>query len=402
MPPLPFVARSSPAEMDLATPAELIELRRDLHAHPGVRFEVERTADIVAGRLRAAGWEVTTGVGRTGVVARRDSGLPGPHVLLRADTDAMPVPDTKAVSYASTVPGVAHACGHDVHTTVLVGVAERLAAGTLARGRLTLIFQPAEETPYGAESGAQAMLADGLFDAGVPDAAVALHCWPGLRVGTVGVDSRVAMAAKDAFQIRLAGRSAHAATPSGGRDAILGVAQLVSALHAGVARSLDVTDRAAFNVGTLRAGASQSVVADAAEITGTIRSLTPEIRERLMAVVERITHGVAAANGLEPTITWMDPMPPVVNDAHVAAVGLRVGRELLGADAIELTEPPMTADDFAFIAEQVPSLYFKLGTCGGSACPPLHNGAFDVDERAIGVGMAVMAGIARRLLEPAP
>jgi amidohydrolase len=244
------------------------------------------------------------------------------------------------------------------------------------------------------------MLDDGIFDDGVPDAAVALHCWPGLPAGTIGIDDRIAMAAKDAYRIVLRGRSAHAATPSGGRDAILGVAQLITALHAGVARSLDAIDRAAFNVGTLQAGASQSVVADRAEITGTIRSLEPEIRERLTDAVERITGGVAAAMGLEAEITWMDPMPAVVNDPRVGACGLSVGRELLGEDAaIRLSDPPMTADDFAFIAEFTPSLYFKLGTCGGVECAPLHNGAFDVDERAIGIGLAVMTGIVLRLLE---
>lgn len=382
------------------TPAHLIDLRRELHAHPGVRFDVERTAAIVAERLRAAGWDVTTGVGRTGVLARTASAEPGPHVLLRADMDAMPVADTKDVPYASTVPGVAHACGHDVHTAIMVGVAERLAATGLSRGRVSLMFQPAEETPYGTESGARTMLEDGLLADGVPDAAVALHCWPGLPAGTIGIDDGIAMAAKDAYRIVLRGRSAHAATPSGGRDAILGVAQLISALHGGIARSLDATDRAAFNVGTLRAGASQSVVADEAEITGTIRTLEPGVRARLTAATERITAGVAAAMGLEHELSWMEPLPAVVNDPRVVACGLEVARELLGPDgAIRLSEPPMTADDFAFIAALAPALYFKLGTCGAPPCAPLHNGAFDVDERAIGVGLAVMLAITRRLLE---
>jgi amidohydrolase len=381
------------------SPEGLVALRRDLHAHPGLRFDVGRTATIVESRLRDAGWEVTTGIGRSGVVGTRSSGRPGPHILLRADMDAMPVPDTKDVSYASTVPGLAHACGHDVHTAVMVGVAERLAASDLPAGRVSVMFQPAEEMPYGAESGAQAMLDDGLFRNGAPDAAVALHCWPGLPAGSIGIDDRIAMAAKNAFGIVLRGRSAHAATPSTGRDAILGMAQLIAALHAGVARSLDSTDRIAFNVGTVNGGASQSVVPDTAEITGTIRSFEPEVRDRVVGAVERITAGVAASMDLEYEIAW-EIMPAVVNDARVVACGLEVGRELLGTDAtVPLAAPPMTADDFALIAAQVPSLYFKLGTCGGAECPPLHNGAFDPDERSIGIGLAVMSGIALRLLE---
>lgn len=384
------------------TPADLIALRRDLHAHPGLRFDVERTASIVEERLRDAGWDVTGGVGRTGVMAQLSSGRPGPHVLLRADMDAMPVTDTKDASYSSVVPGVAHACGHDVHTAIMIGVAERLAGAELPGGRVSVIFQPAEEMPFGAESGAQAMLDDGLFDDGVPDAAVALHCWPGLPAGSIGVDGRIAMAAKNAFGITLRGRSAHAATPSSGRDAILGVAQLVTALHSGVARNLDATDQVAFNVGTVQGGASQSVVSDTAAITGTIRTLEPAVRDRMVGTVERITTGVAAAMDLEHELTW-ETMPAVVNDPRVLACGLEVGRELLGADAtVLLVDPPMTADDFALIAAQVPSLYFKLGTCAGSDCPPLHNGAFDVDERAIGVGLAVTSGMALRLLEHSP
>jgi amidohydrolase len=388
------ISRASAA---LDTPADLVALRRDLHAHPGVRFDVERTAAIVAERARKAGWDVTTGVGRSGVVARRSSGQPGPHILLRADMDAMPVPDTKDVEYASTVPGVAHACGHDVHTAVLIGVAERLAASGIAAGRVSLMFQPAEEMPYGAESGAQAMLDAGLLD-DEPDAAVALHCWPGLPAGSIGIDERIAMAAKNAFGIVYRGRSAHVATPSTGRDALLGMAQLIVALHAGVARSLDASDRIAFNVGTVHGGASQSVVPDLAEVTGTIRSVDPEVRDRVVGTVERISAGVAAGMDLEHEIAW-EAMPAVINDARVVACGFEVARELLGTDAtIQLAAPPMTADDFALVAAQVPSLYFKLGTCGAPECPPLHNGAFDVDERAIGVGVAMMSGIARRLL----
>ena len=381
------------------TPADLVDLRRDLHAHPGLRFDVERTAAIVEQRLRAAGWEVTTGVGRTGVLARRSSGRPGPHVLLRADMDAMPVQEETDVSYASTVPGVAHVCGHDIHTAIMVGVAERLAASDLPAGRVSIIFQPAEEMPYGAESGARAMLDDGVFDDGFPDAALALHCWPGLPVGSIGIDDRVAMAAKNAFGIALGGRTAHAATPSAGRDAILGVAQLITALHSGVSRSLDANDRAAFNVGTLKGGVSQSVVADTAEITGTIRSVDPDVRDRLVGAVERITAGVAATMDLTCQIEW-ETMPAVINDPRVVACGREVARELLGVGAtVRLTDPAMTAEDFALIAELTPSLYLKRGTCNGADCAPLHNGAFDPDERAIGVGLAVMTTTALRLLE---
>ena len=171
--------------------------------------------------------------------------------MLRADMDAMPVPDSKDVPYRSTVPGVSHACGHDVHTTVMVGVAERLAAAPLPAGRVSVVFQPAEERPFGEPSGAVRMLEEGLLADGDPTAVIGLHCWPDLPAGTIGIDDVIAMGGKDAFRIALEGRPSHAATPSRGRDAILGIAQLVTGLHQGFARSLDPGDLAILNVGTI-------------------------------------------------------------------------------------------------------------------------------------------------------
>lgn len=389
----------------METSDSLRALRRDLHRHPELRFELPRTAAIVEERLRAAGWTVRGGIAQTGILATRTADRPGPHVLLRADMDALPVTDEKSVEYASTVPGAMHACGHDVHTTIMVGVAEALASAPLPRGRLSLVFQPAEEMPYRGASGAAAMLADGLLGlepgAGSPDAAIALHCWPSLPAGSIGVDDRVAMAAKDAFGIVFRGAGAHAATPSTGRDAVLGISGLVGALYAGFARALDPGDLAALNIGTIRGGQSQSVVPPDAEISGTIRSVEPEVRARLRATIERITAGVAATWDLDHELTWSDEVPAVINDPRLVALAMEVGRELLGErGAVRLATPPMTADDFAFIgASARAALYFKLGVCGGGTCPSLHSGRFDVDERCIGVGVAVMTRLALRLLE---
>ena len=384
---------------DIDTDPSLIELRRTLHQTPELRFALHRTAAVVKERLLASGWEVQDGIAETGMLATMSSAASGPHVALRADMDAMPVTDVKDVPYASTVPGVMHACGHDVHTSVLVGVAERLAASPLPAGRISLIFQPAEEMPYGAASGAMTMLEEGLFKDDRPDVVLAWHSWPSLPAGAIGIDERIAMAGKDAFHIKLLGKGAHAATPSGGRDAILGIAQLVAALHQGIARSLDAADMAAFNVGTVHGGASQSVVAPSAEITGTIRSVDEVVRSRLREVVERTSAGVAAASGLGHELTWSEMLPAINNDERLARCALEVGAELLGPGAARsLPLPPMTADDFAFFAELAPALYMKLGICGGDACPSLHNEAFDVDERAIGVGVGVLHEMALRLL----
>ena len=384
----------------LATPASLVELRRDLHRHPELRFDVPRTAALVAERVGSAGWQVHRGIGGSGLLATLSSDSPGPHIMLRADMDALPVADTKDVPYTSVNAGATHACGHDVHTSVLVGVAEQLAGARLPAGRISLVFQPAEEMPYGEPSGATTMLEDGLFESDAPDAALALHCWPDLPAGAVGIDPEIAMAGKDAFGIQLRGRPAHAATPSRGSDAALAVAQLVSTLHAGFARSLDPGDLAVLNVGTIRAGTSQSILAPSAEITGSFRSVDPAVRERLRDLVERTAAGISTTAGVEHEFTNWDVVPPVINDARLVRCARDVGHAVLGPDRThELDRPPMTADDFAFFGRLAPTLYLKLGVRGPDGCPPLHDGAFDADERSIGVGVALMSAIARRLLE---
>ncbi len=374
-----------------ATPPALVALRRDLHRHPELRFDEHRTAGLVEAHLRAAGYAVQAAVGGTGVYASRSNGAPGPHVVIRADLDALPVADLKAVDYASTVPGIAHACGHDVHTVVALGVADLLAAEPLPGGRVSLLFQPAEERPFGQPSGALAVLGQGVLDDPRPDAILAFHCWPDLPVGTIGIDERFAMGAKDAFRIAYVGRGAHAAIPSRGRDAVLGIAQLIGDLYSSFARSLDPGELASVNIGTVQGGASQSVVPDHAELTGTLRTIDPDVRARLRAEIERVAAGVGATFALESEITWADEMPPIVNDPLLVRWAQRVTAEVLGPDGPRrLTVPPMTVDDFALLADGIPALYLKLGVAGDGASLPLHNGGFDVDERAIGVGVAVM------------
>ena len=385
---------------DISSPPELVALRRHLHRDPELRFAEVRTAAIMAERLATLGYAVRTGVGGTGVVGVL-RGPAGPHVLIRSDMDALPVQDSKTTEYASRNAGAMHACGHDVHMTTVLGAAERLAAAGLRAGRLTIVFQPAEERPFGQPSGAQRMLEDGALADGDPDWVLGLHAWPDLPAGSVGVDARIAMGAKDAFSIALQGQGAHAATPSRGRDAVLAMAALVTALHAGVARALDASDRTAFNIGTIAGGRSQSVVPEDAVITGTLRTVDPAVRARLRDTVERVTAGMAAAHGVTPSLTWADEMPAIVNDPRLVRRTLAVAGRVLGeANARLLPDPPMTADDFALFAERGPAMYLKLGVAdpAASSWPPLHSSVFDVDERCIGVGIAVLSELATDLL----
>jgi amidohydrolase len=381
---------------------DLVRLRRQLHRHPELRFTERRTAALLAERLAPIA-RVHTGVAGTGLVAEIDGQAPGPSVLLRADMDAYPVQDVKEVPWASENPGVCHACGHDVHMTVVAGVAARLAADPPARGSVTLLYQPAEEIPFGEASGAAAALADEALRGRRFDAVLGLHCWPDLPAGTVGVDRATAMAAKDAFRIEVLGRAAHAATPALGRDAILGLAGIVNLLHAGVARSRNPHELVAFNIGTISGGASQSQVAERAEATGTLRTHDEAVRDRLKEVIERIARQQAAALDLGLRFTWANEMPPVRNAASL--VGLAHAELPAVVEVADLTEPPLTTDDFALLDALGPSLYVKLGVTGERGGAPLHSGAFDVDERCIDAGVAALdrltrAVLAGRLAEP--
>jgi amidohydrolase len=386
-----------------ASPGSLAELRRDIHRMPELRFQEHRTAGLIQRRLENSGYTVRAGVGRTGLVAATIAKQDRPHILIRADMDAIQIADLKDASYASSVPGIAHACGHDVHSVVVLGVAERIALEPLTRGRISFVFQPAEERPFGEPSGARAMIETGFLDESPVDAVLGLHCWPDLPAGTIGIDERISMASKDAFRVRLIGRAAHAAAPSRGRDAILGIAQLVTTLHQGFSRCLDPGDLAVLNIGTVHGGLSQSVVAAEAEVTGTLRTVEPALRARLRAEIERIARFSATMLALESEFTWSDEMPSIVNDARLVADARDVIEGLIGPERTQLLRiPPMTSDDFALFAEMAPALYLKLGVCGSGACAPLHSGGFDIDERAIDVGVAVLEGVARRLVDVSP
>ncbi len=367
---------------------------------PELRFQEHGTARLLAERLSASGFRIKSGIGGTGLTASIGGVEGRPHVVLRADMDAVPTSDLLSTDYASTVPGVAHACGHDVHMAVAVGAAERLAARDELRGQLTVLLQPAEEIPFGEMSGARVMIEAGALGEHV-DAILGLHCWPGLPAGAIGLDEHVAMAAKDAFQIRVEGSAAHAATPSSGRDAILAISHLVVGLHHLAAREVDPGDRFALNVGTIHGGATQSIVPAQAEVTGTIRSVDPAIRQRIRASVERVATAAAEMVGATAEVEWANEMPPVINDPRLVALARQLLPGVLEPGGLrELDGPPMTTDDFALFAERMPGLYLKLGVAspGATDWPSLHDGRFDVDETSIDVGVSAMVALAEHLL----
>jgi len=365
-----------------------VQFRRDLHAHPELRFAEFRTSEKIANEAEQLGLKVTRAVAETGVIVEWDSGKPGPHVLLRADLDALPVPDLKTVKYKSLTEGIMHACGHDVHMIVVMSIARLIAERPPVKGRVSFLFQPAEEIPFGEVSGAQAILDSGQFERLNPDYVLGLHCWPTLDAGKIGIDQQIAMAAKDAFSIKITGQGAHAATPELGIDSILVASQIVSELHHLISRRINPADSAALNVGTIHGGHSQSVLADEVEITGTIRTISAESRKGLRLAITRLAEGVAISSGAQISVVWANEMPAVVNNQNLVAVAKKVFGGVLGLEnVIELTEPPMTTDDFALYAERVPGLYIKLGV--GSNYP-LHSSNFDVDEECLRHGIEVL------------
>lgn len=376
----------------------LVMIRRDFHANPELRFEEHRTSRQVCSLLRESGWTVQENVAGTGILAVWSADYTGPRILLRADMDAYPVQEIKTVSYASRALGVTHACGHDVHMTVLLGLADRLRFQPELRDSVVLMFQPAEEIPFGQTSGARAMLDTGLMGSSYL-AVLGLHCWPQLPVGTVGVDVAVAMAAKDAFSTTFSGRSAHVATPANGQDAIVAASNAVLALHASIGRERNPTELVAFNIGTIHGGRSQSALADSVELVGTLRTHDPTVRVRLKQTIERVCAGVATAFGLTHNIVWDNEMHVLENAPQLVNLALAALPES-GIETARIDVPPLTSDDFALLGELGPLLYLKLGIAelGATSVPPLHSANFDVNEDCLEIGITALEIMVKRIL----
>lgn len=377
--------------------AELQAIRRRLHRYPELRFAETATSAYLAELILPLADEVITGFAGTGLLAKIDSGVPGPTVLLRADMDAYPVTERNVSEFSSTNPGVSHACGHDAHMTVMVGVLRRLAERGPARGAVHVLFQPAEEIPFGQASGARTVLESGVLDDSYA-AVLGLHCWPQLEAGSIGVDRRISMAAKDAFRIVAIGVGAHAATPELGRDALLAIADLVTGMHAVIARRRNAHDMVALNVGTIEGGVSQSVVPQSVSVTGTLRTHDEAVRARCKQTIEQLCAGYGIAHDLQIEIEWADEMPALLNDPDLVTLAHEVGGEV--ATVVDLARPPLTSDDFALLAERWPGLYVKLGVAspGQGAAASLHSPLFDIDESCLRVGVSTIERLTRAVL----
>lgn len=379
-------------QIEAALP-EIVALRHDLHRHPEVSGEEARTARVVSEHLTRRGISHETGVGGThGVVAVIEGGAgDGPTFALRGDMDALPIQEESEVPYRSTVPGTMHACGHDGHTANLMGAALALN-GIKERlpGRVKLIFQPAEETVRGADALVRAGVVDDV------DAILMLHGWPDLKVGQIGVRSGPVMASADTFTLEIRGRGGHAAYPHNTVDPILVGTQVVGALQSIVARELSPLAPVVVSVTTFHAGTARNIIAPKADLSGTVRALDPDLRKRLPEIIERVVAGVCAALRAEYAFGYTWGTPVTVNDPRIVDLVRDAGRDLLGPEnVIELAEPTMGAEDFAYYVEKIPGAMFRLGT----ECPYLlHNPRYDFGDAPLATGIALMVEATRRFL----
>ena len=394
--------REKLAQVRDALEPKLIEVRRNFHKEPELRFEEHRTSETVEELLRPLELSVRSGVAGTGLLADLLGRRPGPTVALRADMDALPIRDAKDVPYASRREGVMHACGHDAHMTIAYGVLSVLEPlRAILPGTLRVIFQPGEEVPAGEKSGALEAIRAGALEDPEVDAIFGLHVWPELPAGTVGLQPEVTMAAADSFIVEVRGESSHAGEPHKGKDAIFAAGSLVVQLKALLGREIPPAEPAAINVGTIHGGASQSVVADLVELSGTLRSLGGDRRERLLRSMQRVVEGISGETGCSVHLNVSDSFPAVVNDPELYERTLEILPETLGSDRVRvLTDVPMTADDFAHYLKATPALYMKLGCAPAEGSVyPLHHRCFDIDERVIWTGVETISSILLETME---
>lgn len=401
---------SSTSAVTSGVDARVVEWRRDFHRNPELSNREVRTAKIVAEHLRKLGLPVETGIAKTGVVALLKGGKPGPTIALRADMDALPVTEKTDVPFRSQVVteyrgeqvGVMHACGHDMHTAVLMGVAEILVRERAKlSGNVLFVFQPAEEgAPEGEEGGAPLMLKEGLFEKYKPEAAFAFHTSTTLRTGEVGYRSGPLRAASDAYRIVVTGRQTHGARPWQGVDPIVTSAQIVTALQTIVSRETDLTAHpAVVSVGYIKGGIRTNILPESVEMGGTIRTFDKAQRAQILSSMERILTNVAEAQGATATFELAkDGNPVTVNDADVTARVLPSLERAVGKDKVRRVPLVTGSEDFAYFAEAVPSFYYFVGVTpvdqDPATAPTTHSNLFYVDERSLPVATAALAQIA--------
>ncbi len=377
---------------DRLAPA-LVAMRRDIHAHPELAFEETRTAGIVAAELARLAIPHRTGIGRTGVVGVIEGGRPGPTLAIRADMDALPIAEETGLAFASTVPGKMHACGHDIHTATLLGVAAVLKdIAPMLAGRVVLVFQPAEEVL----EGAAAMIADGAAE-GV-DLALGFHNQPDLPVGTFGFARGACLAASDRFDLEIRGRSGHAAHPYAAVDPVVAAAAFVAQAQTVVSREIKPIHPAVVTIGALSAGTTHNIIPERAHLKGTVRTLHEPARDTAEAALRRLVAGLEVSMRVACRLDYARKVPPLVNDDRVLDRTMAAVRAQLPDAPVAEGEPSMGAEDFAEFAARAPAFQLRIGSGAEGRDDRLHNAGYQPDERCIPLGVQALSRAALELL----
>jgi hippurate hydrolase len=376
---------------------ELTQLRHDIHAHPELGFEEERTGDLVAQKLAEWGIEVHRGLATTGVVGTIRRGNSLRAIGLRADMDCLPMQELNQFAHRSRHDGKMHACGHDGHTTMLLGAARYLARTRNFDGTVHFIFQPGEE----GHGGGRVMVEQGLFEQFPCDAVFAMHNKPGIPIGDMATRTGAMLAASDRFDIHIRARGGHAAHPHLGTDPFVAAAQTIMALQTIVSRNVDPVASAVISIGLVHGGSAYNVIPDEVHIGGTVRSFRPAVRDLLERRMAEVTQGTAAAHGVSAEFEFRRGYPPTVNHAAEAEFAAGVADEICGGEHVDRnTAPSLGGEDFSYMLEARPGAMMWIGNGPGEGGCLLHNARYDFNDSALPIGVSFFVRLAERFLAP--
>ncbi|MEP4379105.1 MAG: M20 aminoacylase family protein [Alphaproteobacteria bacterium] len=375
--------------------ALLTEWRRDFHAHPELAFEEERTSALVAERLESFGVEVHRGLAKTGVVGQLKVGTGNRAIALRADMDALPMEEGNTFDHASKTLGKMHGCGHDGHTTMLLGAAKYLAETKQFDGTVYFVFQPAEE----AEGGAEVMVKDGLFEKFPVESIYGMHNWPGMPVGEFAVAPGAMMAAFDIFDLVIKGKGSHAAMPHQGIDSIVMASKVVDALQSIASRNIDPIDSLVVSVTQIHGGDAYNVIPDEVVLRGTVRSFSEAVRDGVEPAMRRIADGVCAAFGGTAELRYERRYPATVNSVEETENAEAAASAIVGSDNIERSPvPSMGSEDFAYMLQKKPGSYVWVGNGAGAGGCMLHNPGYDFNDEIIPIGVTYWSTLVEQIL----
>jgi amidohydrolase len=390
---MPIINRIADFHADLAT------WRHEIHAHPETAFEEKRTADFVARRLEEFGIEVHRGLAGTGVVGTLKGSRPGNRAIaLRADLDALHIHERNRHDYVSQNPGKMHACGHDGHTTMLLGAARYLAETRNFAGTVHFVFQPAEEN----EGGGRVMVAEGLFEKFPVEAVYGMHNWPGMPVGTFAMRAGPMMASFDIFEITIRGKGTHAALPHLGQDPMVAAAQIVTGLQTLISRNTHPLESGVVSVTQIHGGDTWNVIPDEAVLRGTVRTFKTELQDAIEAGIRRVATGIASALGTSAEVRYERRYPPTVNSEKETEIAAAIAADVVGDAHVNRTLlPTMGSEDFAFMLQAKPGCYVFIGNGTGDKAVGLHNPHYDFNDEILPIGASYWARLVERTLAKA-